>query len=444
MRLLDTTSLKFREFLGGIQPYAILSHTWQEEEVLFHEMDAVTEGTKSKVGFKKIASFCALAKSLGFQYAWVDSCCIDKRSSSELSESLNSMYRWYSNASLCIIYLADVPALGGPGTESKDAQIHAIRTSRWFTRGWTLQELLATKCRQFHASDWSEISISPFGSLPLELISEITGIDLDLLHNCSLISNVCVAKRMSWASKRETTKQEDAAYSLMGLFNVSMPILYGEGLRKAFRRLQDEIMKTSFDQSLFAWRGNYESSGLLADSPADFKDTPELGLWGRDMLYPFSMTNVGLLIRPCFFVGKESSASTARSSSTHRVSTSQISSRMLSDVPYVQAALQCDVKTRTGWKVLLLHLQPIEDGECWMNGRSLRAYRRIHCNTFEAMPGSWLVGKDSLYDDVVVLEDEHYAYLSVSENAHNARQEENNFADDGLETLQIEDDSSTP
>jgi hypothetical protein len=190
-----------------------------------------------------------------------------------LSEAINSMYRYYYNAAECLVYLEDVPTKV-EGTIDQVGQADAIKCSRWFTRGWTLQELIAPKTRYFFAGDWSPIGTCAAFN---KIIAEATGIDEQVLGNRDMLSNFCVAERMCWASRRQTTRSEDIAYSLMGLFNVNMPIIYGEGASKTFRRLQDEIMQTSFDQTILAWQGNYESSGLLAASPADFFSTPQVG-----------------------------------------------------------------------------------------------------------------------------------------------------------------------
>jgi hypothetical protein len=148
MWLLHTKSLELEEFFDLNTPsYAILSHTWGNEEISFVEMQSGDEATRRKAGFKKIENFCTLADEHGFTYGWADSCCIDKRSSAELSEAINSMYRYYYNAAECLVYLEDVPVKGAGSI----AQLEAIKSSRWFTRGWTLQELVASNTRRFYA-----------------------------------------------------------------------------------------------------------------------------------------------------------------------------------------------------------------------------------------------------------------------------------------------------
>ncbi|EJF56680.1 hypothetical protein DICSQDRAFT_24946, partial [Dichomitus squalens LYAD-421 SS1] len=192
----------------------------------------------------KIREACRVAREAGYRYLWIDSCCIDKTSSSEQTESINSMYLWYGRAGLCYAYLADVPSGKNP-----HEPYSAFRSSRWHKRGWTLQELIAPSGVTFLADDWTEIG----GKHTLfELIEEITGIPYQALLHVKSLGEFSVAQRLSWAAQRQTTREEDRAYSLLGIFNIYMPTLYGEGSR-AFRRLQEEIVRRIPDLSLFAW-----------------------------------------------------------------------------------------------------------------------------------------------------------------------------------------------
>ena len=266
MRLLDTKTLLFHEFIGTkAPPYAILSHTWGEDEVTFQDMQR--GDAQSKAEYDKVRRCCEMAAADGFSYAWVDTCCIDKTSSAELSEAINSMYRWYRLADVCYAYLADVPSDGG-----QDATIQSIRKSRWFTRGWTLQELIAPESLIFLDCQWRDIGTKQ--SLG-NLISGITFIHEEVLRNAENLTNFSVAQKMSWASNRDTTRVEDLAYCLIGLFGVNMPLLYGEGSR-AFIRLQEEILKTGNDTTIFAWTNHMESVGLLADTPKYFRGSGKL------------------------------------------------------------------------------------------------------------------------------------------------------------------------
>jgi tetratricopeptide (TPR) repeat protein len=241
MRLLerdtdDTFSLT--EFIGSDIPrYAILSHTWGRDgdEVIFK--DIIEDTGSGKVGYNKI-QFCGeQAKQDGIQYFWVDTCCIDKSSSAELSEAINSMFQWYRNAAKCYVFLTDVSkhCRDGYDTESQ------FRKSRWFTRGWTLQELIASPSVEFFSGELKRLGDKQ--SLEYEL-HEITGIAIQALRRNSL-AEFSIAERMSWAEKRVTKREEDKAYSLMGIFNIHMSLIYGEGEQNAFRRLHEEINKSS-------------------------------------------------------------------------------------------------------------------------------------------------------------------------------------------------------
>ncbi|KAE8306946.1 HET-domain-containing protein [Aspergillus transmontanensis] len=286
MRLIRTKRpLELQEFTENELPkYAILSHRWEKEEVTFQEMIRSDETTKSKAGYKKIERFCSRAHQDSLEYAWVDTCCVNKESSAELSEAINSMFRWYERAEKCYAYLSD-------------AKRGNVQHSAWFQRGWTLQELLAPREVYFLASDWSDMGTR---TTLCSLIKEITGIDESILLRHKWLQNFSIAKRMSWASARQTTRMEDIAYCLMGIFNVNMPLLYGEG-EKAFTRLQEEIMKDSDDQTLFAWDNENISeeypSGLLARSPADFRSCSDIvPYFFSNNGTPFALTNRGILL----------------------------------------------------------------------------------------------------------------------------------------------------
>jgi ankyrin repeat protein len=265
MRLLHTKKVQLQDFRPREVPtFAILSHTWGEEEVTLQ--DIKTKEATKLLGYEKVTKACSVAAADGFDYIWIDTCCIDKTSSAELSEALNSMYRWYQEAEECYAYLVDVPH--NPVNRVTGATGPEFWESRWFTRGWTLQELIAPSSVIFLDSEWQDMGTK---SDLQYAISEITGIPGSFLLGDDL-RHASVAQRMSWASKRETTRIEDLAYSLMGLFGIYMPMLYGEGER-AFIRLQEEIMRVSDDHSLFAWRSSEDQGGILATSPAAFANS---------------------------------------------------------------------------------------------------------------------------------------------------------------------------
>ncbi|MCJ1313481.1 hypothetical protein MMC25_007159, partial [Agyrium rufum] len=227
-------------FEGDIPKYAILSHRWGAEEVTFKDM---TDGTgKSKIGYGKIRFCGEQAKRNGLRYFWVDTCCIDKSNSTELAEALNSMFRWYRDATKCFVYLPDVSRHhSDPVNKVHESWESTFRKSEWFTRGWTLQELVAPVTVEFFSKDGELVG----NKVSLERhICERTGIPANALRG-SPLSGFSVAERMSWAASRETYRQEDRAYSLFGIFDVNMPPIYGEGKEKALRRLREEIEKAT-------------------------------------------------------------------------------------------------------------------------------------------------------------------------------------------------------
>lgn len=294
MRLLNVDSFKLEEFLDHRTiRYAIFSHTWDDKEVSFADMQRGLRYAKTLPYFKKIRGACRQAARDGFQFVWVDTCCIDNSSSAELSEAINSMFRWYSDAGVCYAYLSDVVEVED-GLEAESQ----FRNSRWFTRGWTLQELLAPKKVVFYSREWAKVgSKGEFATR----ISEITRIHPKALDYFD-ITEFSIAERMSWASDRVTTRQEDIAYCLLGLFGVNMALLYGEGER-AFIRLEEEIIKSSDDHSIFAWASPhitpYMGAGLLATSPLQFKHSRGITPLQADagISRPYLMTNKGLSVK---------------------------------------------------------------------------------------------------------------------------------------------------
>ncbi|OHW89484.1 HET domain containing protein [Colletotrichum incanum] len=262
MRLIHTKTLELKEFIAGRPNYAILSHTWGAEEVTFQDMQADRALIRHKMGWQKIEGCCALALKSGFNWVWIDTCCIDKTSSAELSEAINSMFQWYRQANVCFVYMVDVPRLACAPllTFHNNENLHANQAtwvnndktvfmgSRWFTRGWTLQELLAPPLVEFYTADWSYIGTREDLA---DILEEQTNISKDALKSSALAA-FSVRTKMRWAAARQTTRVEDIAYCLLGIFDINMPLLYGEGSR-AFRRLQEEILKTTEDYSILIW-----------------------------------------------------------------------------------------------------------------------------------------------------------------------------------------------
>lgn len=246
MRLINTKTLEMQEFYNDIPPYVILSHTWGRdiEELTFHDVKA-KETEKLGIGSIKLHGCCQQAQQDGYKYAWIDTCCIDKTNHVELSEAINSMFRWYKQAAWCYVYMFDVPSNDNPRRSGSK-----FRSSRWFSRGWTLQELLAPKDLRFYSSEWH--SLGTKGELS-EVIESVTGVPRPILIGLTGLYAASVARRMSWAARRDTKREEDLAYCLLGIFGVTMPMIYGEGGEQAFHRLQEQIMKTTRDDSILAW-----------------------------------------------------------------------------------------------------------------------------------------------------------------------------------------------
>ena len=262
--------------------YAILSHRWTEQEVDYDEMHGLPrmvqderDKIRQRLGYQKILDSCEQAKKDKYEWLWIDTCCIDKRSSAELSEAINSMYRWYENSRVCYAYLHDLADESFPTASNNQRHPHTNGWPEWFSRGWTLQEMIAPRDVQFFNRKWQPIG-DKTGLAPI--LANITRVPVHILTDGLPSNRPCVAQIMSWAANRKTTRVEDWAYSLLGLLDVNMPMLYGEG-KKAFHRLQLEIIRTSDDQSIFAWdykREKGRTRSILADDPSCFGDCSEM------------------------------------------------------------------------------------------------------------------------------------------------------------------------
>lgn len=323
MRLLNIHTRRLKSFADeeSAPRYGILSHTWGEEEITFTDIEQKGHAElRRKKGYRKIDFVCERAKSQEsyLEYAWIDTCCIDKSSSAELSEAINSMFKWYKQSDACWVFLEDFSKFDGNAAKSR--RQHFV-DCRWFTRGWTLQELIAPREVMFYDRDQNLIGRR---SEMVGVVEKATGVDASVLRRIMPLSEVSIAKRMSWAACRRTTRTEDRAYSLLGIFDINMPLLYGEG-NKAFRRLQEEIMKVSIDQSILAWNPTHErnwglsvawdspqdqdmksrawnaqegeAGELLAASPSDFAECGKISSFHREgSQIPYRLTNSGLEI----------------------------------------------------------------------------------------------------------------------------------------------------
>lgn len=285
MHLLNINSLSLYEFgEDNIPPYAILSHRWGDQELTFKEISKKRTDT-SKRGYLKLQQACKIAVRYAVSYLWLDTACIDKTSSAELSEAINSMYKWYQESKVCIAYLEDVSISGHDFEQS-------FKKSVWFSRSWTLQELLAPKRVELFDGAWVHIGSRESHA---DRIAEATRIPAAVLEGHSQIWDCSIAERMSWASQRKATRPEDIAYSLLGIFDINMPPLYGEGT-KAFTRLQEEIIRHSTDATFLLWGHGRKTISLLASSPADFAENSGQNTLAISTNTPFNLTNIGLEI----------------------------------------------------------------------------------------------------------------------------------------------------
>ncbi|KAI1453899.1 heterokaryon incompatibility protein-domain-containing protein [Annulohypoxylon moriforme] len=287
MRLLNIETMRVESLptreITEIPEYAILSHRWGavEDEVVFDEMQNRSEKAQRKKGYQKIQKCCEIASSTGFEYIWIDTCCINKEKQYELDSTLASMFKDYREAQVCYAYLPDVSADDNPFDEGSE-----FRRSSWFRRGWTLQELVAPLSVIFFDRDWNEIGTK---SNLKAVINEITDIPHKVL-SMNESRNISLAERRAWANGRDTLKIEDKAYSLMGLLGIKIPVKYGEG-EEALRKIDAEIERLkgieSRDPSNFnvaSWtRGEREYRFLL---PIQHPPPQDIHIERRDLEDP--------------------------------------------------------------------------------------------------------------------------------------------------------------
>ncbi|KAF2736761.1 hypothetical protein EJ04DRAFT_462522, partial [Polyplosphaeria fusca] len=239
MRLLNTATSAFAE--QGLPPfpfpYAVLSHTWGTQEVSYDDM--LNGQFMFKDGFKKVENFQACARDLGYDWCWMDTCCINRsRSTSEQNEAVMSMYTWFRHAGLCVVYLTDV--------ERRED----FTKARWFTRAWTLIELLAPENMAFYTRDWQCIGSKK------ELAAEITAhtnIAFDVLTYARNPRDATIGEKLSWASERHATNPEEEIYILISLLGVRMIRSPGEGRAMATVRMQAQILEHLEDYTILMW-----------------------------------------------------------------------------------------------------------------------------------------------------------------------------------------------
>ncbi|KAF9483324.1 hypothetical protein BDN70DRAFT_827870 [Pholiota conissans] len=302
-----------QNFISKHTKYAILSHTWIQGapgEVTYTDWKT-GHFNKASPGYEKLANFCRVAAtSHGITLGWMDTICINKESSSELDESIRSMFRWYSNASICVTYLAQT------------ATIEEMHSDPWFTRGWTLQELLAPRHTEFYGSTWMKITSGSDNDLEnhsiqqaIEATTTITREELSLFLESR--NHLPISRRMQWAARRQVTREEDTAYSLMGIFDVSISIAYGEGSERAFSRLLREILTSAKGDVLDVvnWCNGsgsglephiqqVHSSSLLPTNPAQYLWRANKKIHWFPLLTPVSLTHIGLRIQVLLIQGK--------------------------------------------------------------------------------------------------------------------------------------------
>jgi hypothetical protein len=253
-RIADTVATYFR--------YVMLSHRWEENEPLLHDIQDKTVYKLDAARYMKLQSFCKIARQAGYHWAWVDSCCIDQSNNGELQKSINSMFAWYHHSALTVIYLSDV---------SPSSKSGALAKSAWNTRGWTVPEFLASKVIRFYQQDWTPYlnDVSPNHKQSVGIMHELedaTGIDARVI--VSFQPGMRDAReKLQWASMRVTTAPEDIAYSLFGIFGIQLPILYGENAQNALGRLLQEIVARSGDITALDWIG--QPSEFNSCLPAD-------------------------------------------------------------------------------------------------------------------------------------------------------------------------------
>ncbi|KAG2091495.1 uncharacterized protein F5147DRAFT_439431 [Suillus discolor] len=240
----------------------MLSHRWEEKEPQLEDLqDKVVYELEAVGGIVKLQSFCRIAREAHYRWAWMDTCCIDKNNNTELQNSLNSMFIWYRHSALTIVYLSDVPPSSKAG---------ALAKSAWNRRGWTVQEFLAPKVILFYQSNWTPYlnDHSPNHKESTAIMQELedaTGIDAQTL-TAFRPGMTGAREKLRWASTRNTTLPEDVAYSLFGIFDIHLPVIYGETKQKALGRLLQEIVAQSGDITALDWVG--ESSQFNSCLPA--------------------------------------------------------------------------------------------------------------------------------------------------------------------------------
>jgi hypothetical protein len=270
---LDLPMKHIEEVVTTYFQYATLSHRWGGKEPLLQDIQgkSVYDSELDPVGgITKLRSFCKTAHDAGYNWAWSDTCCIDRSNNVELQESVNSMFVWYHHSALTIVYLSDVPPSSVSG---------ALARSAWNTRGWTVQEFIAPKVILFYQNNWTLYldDHTPNHKESAAIMQELknaTGIDPAAVADFRPSMNGA-REKLHWASTRVTTHQEDIVYSLFGIFGVRLPVDYGEKQSKALGRLLQEIVTQSGDITSLDWVGkSSEFNSCLPASITSYETSP--------------------------------------------------------------------------------------------------------------------------------------------------------------------------
>ena len=247
----DIRTELIQDVVGAYFRFVMLSHRWEGTEPLLRDVQGqFVYELNPAGGIVKLQSFCKIARDVGYLWAWIDTCCIDQSNNVDVQESVNSMFVWYRHSALTIVYLSDVPPSSKPG---------ALAESVWNTRGWTIQEFLAPRVVLFYQQDWTPYldDRSPNHKESTTIMQELadrTGIDTQTL--VAFRPGMREArKKLQWVSRRVTTRQEDIAYSLFGIFGIHLPVIYGERKQSALGRLLQEVVAQSGDITALDWVG---------------------------------------------------------------------------------------------------------------------------------------------------------------------------------------------
>ncbi|CEJ93232.1 hypothetical protein VHEMI08840 [[Torrubiella] hemipterigena] len=269
MKLLQIQTSRIIEILPpNIPKYAILSHTWDVVTKLpppaAIQWAVDVQSKKYLALLPKIIEASRLALEQGIDYLWTDWLCIDSSSSASLEKAVNGALSLLQQCALCIVHLDDL--------EKDSFDEEGLAQCRYWTRSWTLQELIIPQNVQFYDASWKLCGEKHDADVST-IVSTVTGIPVPVLVEPDALWDTALAVRMSWAARRTCRREEDIAYSLLALAGVTLQVRYGEGSEATFLRFQEEVLRNTRDTSLLAWRSSVGDlpRGLLARSPLEFQ-----------------------------------------------------------------------------------------------------------------------------------------------------------------------------